>query len=188
MKTFLIPSLKMKGFSLTELIVVLAIAAILMTIAAPTFTTFTNTQRLVAAANEFYTAVNLTRSEAIKRGSRVDMVANDGIHWTSGWTIFIDKNNNLKVDPGEPIIFQHDPTSQNLTISSNFAGSALPYISYMGSGRSRTNASSQQPLAGTTTFTLDTATRRIKVNFLGRARICDPATDLKTCTDTNNGS
>jgi hypothetical protein len=29
--------------------------------------------------------------------------------------------------------------------------------------------------------------RRVKVNFLGRARICNPDTDLKTCADNATG-
>ena len=177
-----------KGFSLIELMITLSIAVILLSIAIPSFKTMIDTQRLVSTASEFYAAINLTRAEAIKRGNRVNMIANDGTNWTSGWTVFIDSNDNLQVDAGETVIFTHDVTSTNLTSLNTFTDTTSTYISYTGNGRSRTNASSQQPQAGTVSFTLGSATRRVKINFLGRARICNPDTNLKTCSHTVNGN
>jgi type IV fimbrial biogenesis protein FimT len=58
------------GFSLVELMVTVAIAAILMAIAAPSFSIFIDNQKLLTTATEFYSAVNMTRSEAIKRGAQ----------------------------------------------------------------------------------------------------------------------
>ncbi|MBI3285738.1 MAG: GspH/FimT family pseudopilin [Burkholderiales bacterium] len=177
-----------KGFSLVELMVTIAIATILMTLAIPSFRTFMDNQRLVSTASEFYAAINMTRAEAIKRGARVDMVATDGTSWTSGWTVFIDANDNLKVDAGERIIFTHDATAANLSSASKFTDIRQTYISYTGNGRSRTNSSSQQPQAGTVEFKLGQAIRRIKVNFLGRTRICNPDTNKKTCAYNLDGS
>ena len=127
----------------------------------------------------------MTRAEAIKRGDRVDMIANDGTNWSSGWTVFIDKNNNLKVDSGETIVFQHDAVPTTFTITNVFTDTASTYISYTGNGRSRTNASSQQPQAGTVTFGLGNATRQVVINFLGRTRICNPDVDTVTCSKAN---
>lgn len=177
-----------KGFSLVELMIVVAISMILIAIAVPNFQTMLENQRLVTTASEFFSAVNMTRAEAIKRGDRVDMIANDGTSWTSGWTIFIDSNSNQKIDDGETIILTHDVTSKNLTIASKFTDVTTTYISYTGNGRSRTNASTQQPQAGTVSLSLGSAIRRVKINFLGRARICNPTFDLKTCEDDAAGS
>lgn len=176
------------GFSLVELMVTVAIAAILMAIAAPSFSIFIDNQKLLTTATEFYSAVNMTRSEAIKRGTQVTLAANDGTKWTSGWTVFVDTNGNARPDAGETTIFTHDATSKNIELTSQFTDGASPYISYTGNGRSRTNANSQQPQAGTISFKLGTAMRRVKVNFLGRARICNPDTDLKTCADNATGN
>jgi type IV fimbrial biogenesis protein FimT len=176
------------GYTIIELMITVSIAVILLAIAIPSFKTMIDNQRLVTTASEFYAAINLTRAEAIKRGARVNIVANDGVKWTSGWTVFIDSNENLKVDAGETIIFTHDATVANLTSVSTFTDTSSTYISYTGNGRSRTNASSQQPQAGTVSFALGDATRRVKVNFLGRARICNPQTNLNTCSSTANGN
>ncbi|AZP11327.1 GspH/FimT family pseudopilin [Undibacterium parvum] len=176
------------GFTLVELMTTISIAVILMAIAIPSFKTMIENQRLVTTASEFYAAVNLTRAEAIKRGARVNMVANDGAKWTSGWTVFIDANDNLLVDAGETIIFTHDATVANITSVNTFTDTSSTYISYTGNGRSRTKASSQQPQAGTVSFTLGDATRRVKINFLGRARICNPVANLSTCSSTVSGN
>jgi len=176
------------GFSLVELMVTVAIAAILMAIAAPSFSIFIDNQKLLTTATEFYSAVNMTRSEAIKRGAQVTLAANDGATWTSGWTVFVDTNGNARPDAGETTIFTHDATSKKMEVAGQFTDGASPYISYTGNGRSRTNASSQQPQAGTISFKLGVATRRVKVNFLGRARICNPDTDLKTCDVNDTGN
>ena len=127
--------------------------------------------------------LNLARSEAIKRGTRVDLLPLDGGSgdWRKGWVVLIDKNANQKFDAGDQVIFQHGPVSGDMTIKSVFTDSSVPYLAYNGTGRSRTNTSSQSPQAGTVSFTLDTQVRRIKVNFLGRARSCNPVGD-STCT------
>ncbi|MFZ6845986.1 GspH/FimT family pseudopilin [Undibacterium sp. RuTC16W] len=176
------------GFSLIELLIVIAVASILLAVGIPSFRTFIDSQKIVTTASEFYGGINMTRAEAIKRGARVDMVATDGTNWNKGWTIFIDANDNHKVDAGETIIFTHEAIPTNMTLTGNFSDNSSPYISYTGNGRSRTNASSQTPQAGTATFVLGSYTRRVKINFLGRARICNPDTDTKTCGNNSSGS
>ncbi|MDY7537341.1 GspH/FimT family pseudopilin [Undibacterium sp. RTI2.1] len=179
MKTKFILRPPTQGFSLVELMVTISVAAILLAIGAPSFSSFINNQKLVSTASEFYAAINMTRSEAIKRGSRVDMVPNDGANWSSGWTVFIDANSNQIVDPGETIIFFHEASANIITIASTFVA---PYISYTGNGRTRTNASSQTPNPGTVSFTSGSTVRIVIINFLGRSQICDPSKSVCTAS------
>ncbi|MEJ2346914.1 MAG: GspH/FimT family pseudopilin [Gammaproteobacteria bacterium] len=74
------------GFTLIELMVTVALAAILLTLAIPSFRTMVLNNRLVTAANAFVADASLARSEAIKRGTTVSIVANAG-GWTNGWTV-----------------------------------------------------------------------------------------------------
>ena len=161
--------------------VALSIATILLMIAIPNFSALITNQKITTTTNDFFMAINLTRSEAIKRGARVDLVPLDGGDWSKGWTVFVDKNNNQVVDAGDEVIFSHGPTSKNLIVKSALTDSSVPYLAYGGTGRSRTHASGQTPQFGTISFTLDRQVRRIKLNFLGRARLCNPEKD-STCT------
>src|SRR4051812_32932158 len=65
---------KAAGFSIVELMVVLLIAGILLAIGIPSFQATIQNHRLITATNALFMAVNLTRSEAIHRGIRVDLV------------------------------------------------------------------------------------------------------------------
>ncbi len=98
-----------KGFSLIELMVVLSIAAILIGIGVPSFRTLIQNQRMTTTVNDFFAAINLTRSEALQRGVRVDMVAaGDGTDWGKGWIVFVDENSDQILDANEKLIFTHD--------------------------------------------------------------------------------
>lgn len=165
-----------------ELMVVVAIAALLMSMAIPSFRSMIQRQKITSVANDLFAAVNLTRAEAIGRGVRVDLVpAGDGTDWAKGWIVFIDDNHDLRPGPGEYVIFSHAPISQEINIQSAFTDSKVQYFSYTATGRSRTNGNSQTPQVGSWTLVLDAKVRRIKVNFLGRARVCNPETDKTTC-------
>jgi type IV fimbrial biogenesis protein FimT len=76
-----------KGFTLVELMVTLAIVAILASVAVPSFQDMVNNNRLTSQANEFITALNYSRSEAVKRGTSITLTANTSGNWDDGWTI-----------------------------------------------------------------------------------------------------
>ena len=85
----------LRGFSLLELMVVVAIVAILAGLAAPSFVELLRNNRLASASSALQVSLNLARSEAVKRGAdaRVTVVAN-GVagNWPNGWTVFVDKS------------------------------------------------------------------------------------------------
>ncbi len=88
---------KSSGMTLYELLVVLAIGAVLLSLAAPSFTKLVKSNRLTTQVNEFVASVNFARNVAIKRGGRVSLCrSDDGATcataggWEQGWIIFRD--------------------------------------------------------------------------------------------------
>lgn len=97
---------KNSGFTLIELMVTIALAAIILTQAVPSFHALVQNNRLIAQKNEFISALNLARGEALKRGVRVTVCASNDqancntTNWEAGWIIFSDRNGNVSLDAG----------------------------------------------------------------------------------------
>jgi type IV fimbrial biogenesis protein FimT len=77
------------GFTLMELFVTISIAGILFSIAVPSFSEMIRSNRLTTYSNELVTALNLARSEAVKRNQQV-IVRKTGTGWENGWQVFVD--------------------------------------------------------------------------------------------------
>jgi type IV fimbrial biogenesis protein FimT len=168
------------GFSLVELVVVLAVAAVALAVGAPALGETLRNLQLRAAANDLFDAINLTRSQALGRDERVRLAPRDaaGIDWTSGWTVFVDRDGDRQPGPADEIIAVHGPLAHGMTVRFSFTTAAAPYyIAYNGAGRSCSDASLAQARWGTLSLFYGSRTRRIRINMLGRARVCDPARD-----------
>lgn len=82
----------MSGFTLIELMIVIAIAGVLLAIALPSFQTTIKNNRMVAGANETVGAFNYARMQAVSRGDTVYIKPFTGTDWTSGFTVWADNN------------------------------------------------------------------------------------------------
>ena len=106
------------GFTLTELVVTVSIAAILMTVAVPSFNGVIANQRAKTMASSLYATLSKTRSEALALNGNVTLQPKAG-NWGNGWQM-LDANNNVLDDYA---------ASSGI----NIAGPAL--ITYRSSGR-----------------------------------------------------
>lgn len=90
------------GFTLIELMVTLAVLAIIVAIAAPAFTGLVNSNRLTTQSNELIGGIQMARSEAIKRNARVSFCGSadgaaclaDGSTW-SQWLVVRDSDGSV---------------------------------------------------------------------------------------------
>ncbi len=111
-----------RGFTLVELMVVIAIAAILMSIALPSFRGTIRSNRLATASNELISAVALARSEAI-RSTRPAIVcpSSTGVScsadWNQGLLVWVDLNGNAV--PGADELVRFIQPKSSLTLSAN---------------------------------------------------------------------
>lgn len=90
------------GFTLTELMITLAIVGVLLMVGVPSLKTFVQGNQLIASTNELLSALHIARSEAIKLNSRVSICdSSDGKtcaltgDWSNGWIVFVDFDGNL---------------------------------------------------------------------------------------------
>lgn len=97
------------GFTLVELMITIAVLAVLAALAAPSFAGLIERNRLAGAANEVVSALQTARMEAIRRGSSVvlcpsaDGAVCSGDDW-SRIVIFVDADGDNAVDAGETIV------------------------------------------------------------------------------------
>ncbi|NBC22011.1 MAG: prepilin-type N-terminal cleavage/methylation domain-containing protein [Gammaproteobacteria bacterium] len=84
---------RQSGFTIVELMVTLAVAAILMGFAVPAFNDFVRQRTAASHINDFVLAVTYARSEAARRGVNVSLEArgneNDN-EWGEGYDVMVD--------------------------------------------------------------------------------------------------
>lgn len=84
------PPPSVRGFTLIELMVVVAVLVVLSTVAAPSFSTFILGQRVKTASFDLASSMLLARSEAIKRNTDVTIApADSGSGWAGGWKVTV---------------------------------------------------------------------------------------------------
>lgn len=111
--------------TLYELMLTLAVAAVLAAIAIPNMRDFIRNSRLTAVANDLLRSMQVARSEAIKRQRRVAICASANPAAAAaacsngafnGWIVFEDTNGDWEVSAGEEIIERHDLVHASLSL------------------------------------------------------------------------
>lgn len=197
---------RVRGFTLIELIVVMAVLVVLMVVAVPSFVTFQRNAQLTSAANGLLAAINTARGEAMKRNLSAFIVPNTGTDWNSGWKVFVSRPGfststgtytaasvtaaSSTYTDGQDLLLQSvDAAPGYLSIStSDSSGTAVGMMRFDGSGYSRTSDNSgfqamtlrlqRSDVSGSTQ---QAETRILVLARTGRARVCKPTSS----TDTN---
>jgi type IV fimbrial biogenesis protein FimT len=100
------------GFNMTELMIVVAIVAILLSVGIPSYRYITNSYRMSAEVNGLMGDLMYARAEAIKEGYNVTACTSangvscdpGAVTWQEGWIIFQDVNADQTVDAGDNVL------------------------------------------------------------------------------------
>lgn len=115
------------GFSLFELMMTVALAAMAIVFAGPMLGGTLAKARITAEVNALHHGIHLARQESIKRNRYVSLCKTaDGLRcghgraWHDGWMIFAntDRDHPPQRDDGEPLLRLHRP-ADGVTINAN---------------------------------------------------------------------
>lgn len=124
------------GFTVIELMITVAVAAVLVAIAVPNFSDALVRSRVAGAADELQSALGLARAEALKLKLPVTVCANVGEvcanenSWNNGFMVFHDPNGN-GVRDGDETILRTRRFDQTALLITAEAGT----VSLLGNGR-----------------------------------------------------
>lgn len=186
---------KYKGFTLIELMITLAIVAILLTVGVPAMKKFLQGSQLIASTNELHSALHIARSEAVKSNARVTICSSDdgtscsgSTNWRDGWIVFVAATSDLigadaecTAAGGDCLLRVHDGFTDNLLSVSGVDTGAVAISSFTFSARGLPSVGGVSRAGTFLICSFDSGdnvigSRAVVLSLSGRVRVSDNAT------------
>lgn len=103
------------GFTLIEMMIAIAVTALLLSLAVPAVDLFVSNSRQTGAINDFVASIHMARSTAVTTNSRVTVCPSstgldcDAPSWEQGWIVFADLDGNNSVGGTEAVVASSGP-------------------------------------------------------------------------------
>lgn len=158
-----------RGFTLVEIMVAVGVLAVLLVVGVGSFREVTRNSRVRAQANKVVSAMNLARSEALKRSLPVTVCPSaDGADcdgatdWAGNLIVFVDRETAGAVDDDDLLVQQFDASSPGITVDSS-----EDFVQFTGSGL--TNLAAAATVDIHHEDCTGTGARRINISVAGRS-------------------
>lgn len=172
-----------EGLTLIEVLVSVAILAVLAAVAVPSFKTITERMRVSTVSDELSAALNLTRGSAIQNNGNVTLrkltAGNVGLpnaacqtnqNWSCGWQVFRDADGDGIFDTGDELIYTFPITNGVTVTRSTTSGARLTANRW---GQLNGVNAVGFTISPTGTGVSSPATTRLCINSGGRIRILE---------------
>jgi prepilin-type N-terminal cleavage/methylation domain-containing protein len=171
---------RLRGFTLIELMVTIALVGTAMAIAVPSYLGYARNATVSRAAASFVQAVHLARSNALRQSRWTVIALRDTSEgWTAGWVVFTDRDNDMAFTPGtDELLMEQAPLDGGVLIDLEADTSGTldqGFLRFNAAGFPRTASNAFN--GGSMTFKLEDARSvRIVYSQSGRVRRCTPGT------------
>lgn len=145
------------GITLIEVLIAIAIIAIITSIAVPSYQSQIARQSLVLVAESFVSDIKLARSEALKRSDDVSIVITSGANWS--YVVSDSASNQIK-----SVSSTNYSNISGLTLT-NLASGAFSFDGFRGL--------TDVPNDAKVSFSTSGESASVVMNVVGRAWICD---------------
>ncbi len=198
---------KYTGYTLIELMTMLAVVAILLTVGVPQLQVYFQGNRMVTNTNDLVTALHLARSEAIRRGLRTTIckssnadstapICNTGASWKDGWLVFVEDATGAirgavgvyEPSSGDELVRVHAAAEGSNTTITAKNSTLNDYVSFTSRGVPKlANGGAQSgvfaicDVRGFKNTAGNVIARGVELNAAGRVRSTNDATKIVSC-------
>ena len=170
-----------RGFTLIEVMIVLAILGVIAVFAMPSITAVIQNNRITSETNRLVSNINMARSEATKRSTQITIARTSAANntWEGGWSIYTDADaaGNSIFAAGDTLLRVADAASTGITIRSDATANAWLSL--------RPNGTLNEGGTNSVIYAIcdsrgEAFGRLVTVNLIGRAT--SSATGIVDCT------
>ncbi|WP_082087120.1 GspH/FimT family pseudopilin [Teredinibacter purpureus] len=173
---------RQKGLTIPELMIGIALLAILTSFAVPSFTGLMRRQELNAQLSLLTSTLAFVRNEAVTRqenivfcGSPNGSSCTSGTDWSDGWLVYVDTDDDNILDPSEIVLRRGGESGGRSTL--NVVTATPQVIKYNSSGEAGIGVSTVYLCSGSAISGADTdKSRTLSVSNVGSVRVAMGAT------------